>query len=93
LARKIEVIVGLNLLKKLRKKRTPSTPTNKLYGLRIRKKHAESASAESKLRFFSTSARVPAKMTESSSCRHCHCGIIADIKPLRFQNKVLHDWK
>jgi len=38
LARKIEVIVGLNLLKKLRKKRTPSTPTNKLYGLRIRKK-------------------------------------------------------
>jgi len=24
---------------------------------------------------------------------NCHCGTIADIKPLRFQNKVLHDWK
>jgi len=24
---------------------------------------------------------------------HCHCCTIADIKPLRFQNKVLHDWK
>jgi len=22
---------------------------------------------------------------------HCHCGTIADIKPLRFQNKVFHD--
>ena len=24
---------------------------------------------------------------------HCHCGTIADIKPLRFQRKVFHHWK
>jgi len=24
---------------------------------------------------------------------HCHCGTIADIKPLRFQAKVFHHWK
>ena len=24
---------------------------------------------------------------------HCHCGTIADIKPLRFQRKMFHQWK
>jgi len=28
--------------------------------------------------------------TECSISYHCHCGTIADIKPLRFQRKVFH---
>ena len=29
----------------------------------------------------------------SHKLHHCHCGTIADIKPLRFQRKMFHHWK
>jgi len=51
-ARKIEAIMSFKFEKKSREKRTP--PTKKRFGLRIRKKYAERASGESKLRFLYT---------------------------------------
>jgi len=51
--------MGFKFAKKIKKKTNsssaPPQPTKKLFGLRIRKKHTEFASAESKLRFLSTS--------------------------------------
>jgi len=73
-ARKIEAIMSLNCAKKIKKKkRTLPPPTKKPSGLRIRKKHAESASAESKLRFLSTS--------DCHTAVWCRCYCIIDCKP------------
>jgi len=54
-ARKIEATMSFVCAKKVKKKLSLPPPIKKLFGLRIRKKHMESASAESKLRFLSTS--------------------------------------